>query len=333
MSVFKRVTLISLLALILLSCSNNTGYKPAFTGQQGELIIVCNNTWWANDSLRNTLLQTLQVPYPNLPQAEPIFNIAHYTEDNLNQLLERHRNILWFKEAAKSSSDIQYDVNAAAQLIISINAPNATAALDEYRKQATRVVTAFEKKELERISSKAFSVRNDAYSAILDSTFNCKLAIPKDFHLIKKSDNILYFRRERIKKLSGTTHFITDGIAVFSYPYHSDSTFSKSFQDFQRKNFLAPTIIGSSKANYYCNQNVIPAAFDTTNFLGKFATKYSGLWRLKNEFLGGPFVSYAFVNKAGTDVITIEAYVMAFKFDKREYMKDLEGIIATFKEQ
>ena len=58
----------------------------------------------------------------------------------------------------------------------------------------------------------------------------------------------------------------------------------------------------------------------------------SGLWRLKNEFLGGPFVSYAFLNKDQTKVITIEAYLMALKFDKREYMKDLEGIIATFKE-
>jgi len=331
-SIFKQVSLYSILLISLFSCSSNTGYKPAFTGQQGELIIVCSNNWWSNDSLRNTLLQTLQVPYPNLPQAEPIFNVAHYTEGDLNQLLERHRNILWFKEALKSSSDIQYDVNAAAQLIISVNAKNATAALDEYRKQRNRIISAFEKKELDRISSKAKSAKNDAFTALLDSTFGCSMAIPKDFQVIKKAENILYFRRERIKKLSGTTHFITDGIAVFTYPYRSDSTFSKSFQDFQRKNFLAPVIIGTSPVNYYSNQTIIPAAFDTVNFKGQFATKYSGLWRLKNEFLGGPFISYAFLNKAGTKVITIEAYVMAFKFDKREYMKDLEGIIATYSE-
>ena len=332
MSAFKRLIFLLSTVLFILSCSSNTGYKPAFTGQQGELIIVCSNTWWKNDSLRNTLLNTLQVPYPNLPQAEPIFNIAHYTENNLNQLLERHRNILWFKEEVVVSTDVQKDVNASEQLIISVNAPDVNEALLEYQKQANNIISAFENKELERIKSKANSQANKDFKALLDSTLGFSLAITKDFKIIKKGADFVYFRRERTKKLSGTSHFVIDGIFAYTYPYTSDSTFTEGFQNFQRKKYLAPAIFGREKANYYVNQTVIPPVFDTLNFNGGFSTKMSGLWRLKNEFLGGPFVSYAFLNKDQTKVITIEAYLMALKFDKREYMKDLEGIIATFKE-
>jgi len=50
------------------------------------------------------------------------------------------------------------------------------------------------------------------------------------------------------------------------------------------------------------------------------------LWNMENAFMGGPFVHYAFVDKTGKQLICVDGYVFAPKFDKREFLRELEAI-------
>ena len=55
-----------------------------------------------------------------------------------------------------------------------------------------------------------------------------------------------------------------------------------------------------------------------------------GLWDTQNDFMGGPFVQHAFLSKDGSEVIVIEGFVYAPKYNKRNYLRQVESIIYSF---
>ena len=50
---------------------------------------------------------------------------------------------------------------------------------------------------------------------------------------------------------------------------------------------------------------------------------------MKNDFMGGPFVHYAIVDTNRNEIIHLDGFVYAPKFNKREYLRELEALIRT----
>jgi hypothetical protein len=50
---------------------------------------------------------------------------------------------------------------------------------------------------------------------------------------------------------------------------------------------------------------------------------------MENDFMGGPFLHYTLVDEKNNRVIELDAFVFAPKFDKREYLRELEAIVKT----
>ena len=46
--------------------------------------------------------------------------------------------------------------------------------------------------------------------------------------------------------------------------------------------------------------------------------------------MGGPFVSHTFYSPDGKDLIVLEAFVHAPRFDKRQYLRQVESILSSF---
>ena len=59
----------------------------------------------------------------------------------------------------------------------------------------------------------------------------------------------------------------------------------------------------------------------------QYAMELRGLWRTTESFIGGPFVSLSQLDEEKAKVITVEAFVLAPKFDKREFMKEAEALV------
>ena len=62
---------------------------------------------------------------------------------------------------------------------------------------------------------------------------------------------------------------------------------------------------------------------------GAIAAEVKGLWRRENDFMGGPFYSLTMYDEATASLVTVEGYTYAPYFDKREYMREIEGIVKT----
>ncbi len=46
--------------------------------------------------------------------------------------------------------------------------------------------------------------------------------------------------------------------------------------------------------------------------------------------MGGPFVAHSFYSKDNKDIITLFAWVYAPKYDKRQYLRQVESIAYSF---
>ena len=46
--------------------------------------------------------------------------------------------------------------------------------------------------------------------------------------------------------------------------------------------------------------------------------------------MGGPFVAHAFYSQDGKDMIVMEGFVYAPKYDKRHYVRQVESILYSF---
>ena len=92
-------------------------------------------------------------------------------------------------------------------------------------------------------------------------------------------------------------------------------------------------------------KNNVPGMFEntymTTSTFARPSIKYMkykgldfaevrGFWEVYNDFMGGPFVSHVFYSKDGQDMIGLQGSVYAPKYDKRQYMRQVESIIYSF---
>jgi hypothetical protein len=60
------------------------------------------------------------------------------------------------------------------------------------------------------------------------------------------------------------------------------------------------------------------------------ATEVRGLWEVKKDFMGGPFISYTFVDTKNNRVITLDGYVFAPGERKHDLLKQVQAILLSF---
>jgi hypothetical protein len=51
------------------------------------------------------------------------------------------------------------------------------------------------------------------------------------------------------------------------------------------------------------------------------------LWKVENDFMGGPFVSLTMENEETNQIVVVDGFVYAPQFDKRKYLRQVEAIL------
>jgi hypothetical protein len=60
---------------------------------------------------------------------------------------------------------------------------------------------------------------------------------------------------------------------------------------------------------------------------GQYGRLIRGLWNMEGDFMGGPFISLSTYDENKKQILTIEGQVFAPKFDKREYLREMEAVL------
>lgn len=328
-SFFKFSTLL-LITLLFSACSQEGSTpKPSYTGRPGELLIVCPNNYWQGD-LGDSILYYLQPNFPMLPQAEAVFNLVHFEEDKLNQLLSRHRNILKIEIDPSKEEGLsnQPSKEAKGQVHITLHAKNATNAVALVKEASNSIINQIRLEERHRYQNWLALHPEKEIEKQIQDTFGYKVTIPFGTELIEIADDFVRLKWEREKILSGTKHFMEIGIVLYKSNYYTDTIFTQEGLT-ELRNRELKRIPGPKEGSHMALQSFIsPEVLAVNPNPGfQYAMELRGLWRTTESFIGGPFVSLSQLDEEKAKVITVEAFVLAPKFDKREFMKEAEALV------
>lgn len=243
-------------------------------------------------------------------------------------MFKKHRNILIVNIDKKSTSvKVEKFKNkwSDPQRIFRITAPSTSIFATEFTNYYQEIINDFSEAERSRILS-VFrpSSKNKVLKSVREK-FNLDITIPQGFYVAKTEPGFMWIRKE-------VTDF-SQGIIILTEPYSSEEQFSSNSIVARTDRFLQQYIPGESEGTYMTiDQNYIPVA---TNQIDNFTTKYAiemrGVWDVEHDFMGGPFVSYTFVNDKNNQIITIYGYVYHPNKKKRNLLRQLEAIIYSVK--
>jgi hypothetical protein len=330
----KVKSIIGFIALIVVvACGNSPSgddksYLPSSSGKYGEVLIVVD-TFYENRQTGKVLDKIFSEPLVGMPQAEGHFRASTVPSNAFKSILKRSRNILKLSigKGKKTAINMEEDVWAKDQFMIQISAASDTDAARILSKNVQTIRDYYNETELERLQ-KQFKGKplRDVMDSIAEQ-YKVEMVIPPGFVKMAKNKNGFWLKKE---KTIGQ-HQIMQGVSVFVRPYLSDSVFFHESMIRNRNEFTKEMIQGTPDSSYMVVYEDYLAATKEVNLNGVYALEYRGLWNMVNDFMGGPFLHYTLVDEKNNRVLELDAFVFAPKFDKREYLRELEAILKTVK--
>ena len=333
----KKLLLVPYSFLFILffnSCSDNANTLPRYTGTAGEIVVVAENHIWESE-LGQAIQDHFYQHTPHLPQPEAKFYLGQYPYSGFNNLLKQHRNILLIKidnKLPKTEVNMLRSKWSKGQLVVQLNALNLAEAKEAFHTKKEQIIKLFNEAEIERLKQRYYNNTNDKVSQLLKEKFNISMHLPADMLIAQQHDtssNVIWLNRERIKYLSGVAHDITQGIVVYALPYQSDSIFTNEFAA-KIRNQAVKVVQGSSADKRMTTEiDFYPPEGKFIRLNGKTARLTTGLWKMTNDFMGGPFVNLLILDEKNQLVIGIDGFVFAPKFNKREYVREMEAMLKS----
>ncbi|MFA5497562.1 MAG: DUF4837 family protein [Bacteroidales bacterium] len=324
----KKYVLISIaLFLFALSCKDGPQLKQNVSGKTGEVIVVMNKTYWEAGP-GQALRAVLAVDFPYLPQREPLFTLFNIQENAFSSLFQVHRNIIVCNVNPKLEETkmvIQQDIWAAPQIVVTISGPTEEGIAQSIENQSDLLRNAMEQAERNRVIRNAkkyeeVDIRKQVVKAVGGSPY-----FPTGYRVKKQTNHFMWIAYE--------TTYTTQGIFIYSYPYRNEDDLTLSRIVAERNRMLEKEVPGPLDNTYMTTHTLIEPSLRWVTYNKREFVEVRGLWDVKNDFMGGPFVAHCFYDKENENIIVLEAFVYAPRYPKRDYLRQVESIIYSFEWQ
>ena len=128
-----------------------------------------------------------------------------------------------------------------------------------------------------------------------------------------------------------TDRLNSEMVFVFDYPYTSDTALTQSATMAVRDSMLQQYVQGPKEGTYMTTEYRLPPESEVINLNDRYTLLTGGLWKTENYFMGGPFMSLTTLSNDNRRVVSVSGFVFAPKFDKREYIREVEAILLSTK--
>ncbi len=323
---FYQLFSVVLATLFLFSCgSDSTVMHKNITGKAGELVVVISKNSWEGTPgklIRETLAQS----HIGLPQDEPLFDVIDIPHAAFKDIFKSTRNIIQTNISADvTTPGISFtdDVWAYPQATVKIRAKNAAQFEEIFNKNREKILSYFLMAEKERITMNYSKIYEKGVYNVLSKDFGVTMKVSPGFVIAEQKKDFLWFKYE--------TPEISQGIIVYTFPYVSDSAFTVNYQLPIRDSLLKSNVPGPLDGSYMTTEKLFEQTYNVFKHHGNYASEMRGLWRVQNDFMGGPYIALSELDAANQRVITAYAYVYAPSKDKRNYLRQVEAMIYSLK--
>jgi hypothetical protein len=352
---------ILIITISFFSCDFKNESKPILTkkkppkinsiGRVNHLLVVSDNDLWESE-IQKTLNYQLDNAFI-LPIDEMCFSFKQRTSNHFNKEIKKTRSIIFLATLDNNSPTTSYIKSllgkdrlsqfkendslrifnatnkwAQPQYITFVVAGNYNAlqqgltfrGMDLSKKirddeLAAYKMTVIYKKQSNKKSEKA-----------INKKFNVEMHIPKEYKVIIDENEFIWIRKELTKGWAS--------IALYSVPYTSEEDFKIDKLILRRNNIVGKHIEGQLNNTPMMTDTIIEPIYRTIKIGAKYTVEISGLWRLKNDFMGGAFVNYAILDDRSNKILFADVFLHhseVGKQIKKKYMVELMSIVRTIK--
>lgn len=325
----RTIKLLALAALAVTLSSCKAGRTktllPNVSGKAGEIIVVIDkDAWEGNEGA--AIREILGGDCPYLAQREPLFNVANVPPGSFTNLFKVHRNILLMNvnpQNVKEGMVCQQDKWAQPQSLVQINAFDSESAIALLKENGPVIQEFFEQAERNRIIANAKRFEETSIRPAVEKMTGGTMVFPSGFRLKKVTDDFLW--------IADVKQYTNQEVLIYRYPaLRTDEDFNLGTIIAKRNEIMKANVPGMFENTYMTTSAAITPTAVSKKYRGIPFMETRGFWEVYNDYMGGPFVSHSFYSKDGNDIIVIEAFVYAPKFDKRQLLREVESLLFSF---
>jgi hypothetical protein len=345
-----KYLLIAITALSLASCEEaltREDLLPDASGEHGHILLLLEDYVWEGpigDSLISQLDQNCKGPYL---RPEPLFSYFRKPSGKMNHVNKMTRLILkvivdldsTYKETAVIE---KHDYYARDQLFVVIKDSDPDRLLNYISYDFDYVIDLYNDFELKQIIANYKSRQNNAVNEQAEKNFGISISVPRTALLKKTEDDFMLVKYEQSRNVMGDesrgteseTYWIEEGILFWTTPLDSAAQFEPNHIMALRDTVLKHKVSGTSEGSYMATEysEYYQPEADKITVNGNETIVVRGLWRFAGHpgaFAGGPFIQYSMINEKTNELLTVCGYIYAPKFNKREYIRQIEAMLQT----
>ncbi len=319
----------TLLMLLLASSCGDTSLTrtlPNVTGSTGEVMVVMDRALW-DGTAGAAVREYLGANLIGMPQPEPAFRLMPVNPDGFRDVYVAHRNVIIVKtDNEKSGTEVTFSRNrwAETQLVIDVTAPDTVALADAFRDNGEVIRKKINDAERERLTTWLTRSAGKERSRLTTDNGSWELLLPAGY----KPD----FNRRGVMMISAETPTTTQSVIVSVSDRRMSRMDCFELADLTEK-VMSAEVSGPDPGSFMIIEKRAQTSCrsfrrDSTDYI-----EMRGLWTLEGGFMGGPFISYAFIDKESSRPVVVTGFVYAPGDDKRELLRQVEALMYTLEKK
>jgi hypothetical protein len=307
----------------LASCGDSslTRTLPNVTGSTGEVLVVMDRALW-DGSPGKAIRDNVAPVLVGLPQAEPAFTLVHANPYGFKDVLVAHRNIIFVAiERGKPEPSVTFERNkwSETQLVITISAPDSLSLAKTITDNGEAIRQRINAVERERITDWLVRSAGRNKSILTSGDQSYEIIMPAGYRTDYNKDNVLIVSEET----PATTQSVIISV--------SDRVTSRigciELADMTEK--VTSAKIKGPEGSFMVIEKQVPVSCRSFRFNNTDYIEMRGLWTLEGGYMGGPFISYAFIDPVTAKAVLVTGFVYAPRDDKRELLRQVEALMYT----
>ncbi len=354
----KILLLASLIIITFSHCTDKDGRTPRnllplSVAAPGEIFISMDSVQWHGD-IGKEIRRIMGSNVEGLPREESLFTLRYIPPQNFSSTLRQVSNIIYVttfdvkyrgarivqnfftpESKEKIMSNTSYflttsqDVYAREQEIMYLFGQTEDLLLENLRENGQRIVDHWNRIERKRLEGELFAKTERGIAKAITDKMNVGIKVPMGFQLAMLRNNFAWMVRQEED---------VDRHIFITYTDYYDIAQFENDSIIKRRDDIGKKYIYEDKEQYPYSFMVtetsvpfIPVKSRQINLNGKYAVETRGLWRTYNSTMGGPFLGVSVVDEQANRLYYIEGFVYSPGESQREFMRELEAIIHTFK--
>lgn len=319
----KRIIFI-LTMVMLAACTGDKKQAPRLGKAQSapfELLLVTNKDWLSTQT-GQALKVVLNSPIAGLPQPEPHFRLTTINPNDFDGIFRFYANILMVSVGSdhpESKVYLQKEVYCKDQLIIKIEAPDDESLMTIIRQNAATILDNFDEQEIKRERLLLKKTYSGQVQSQAKKQFGASIKAPQDIDDIKVGKDFFW--------ASASKQEFKTNVCMYVLPLRD-----MTLEDFvaSRDSVMKINIPGDREDQWMeTDARTVTFKNRTIEETGQTVIEVRGLWDMRHDAMGGPFVSYVFTDGINNRLLIAEGFVFAPTEDKRAMIRQLEASLQS----